>query len=613
MPRLDDQLSQRSASSLPEIGNSARRAIIGLTLAGAVAGGVVALAWPRTFRATTEVMLAPPIVSATAAIPDETVNAVLEAQLQTLRSGPVLRAVVERLNLAVDGEFNGNDAGPFGLGGTLANVGALLVGDASMIDERRQRAVETLADRIDVQRIGNSSLVAISVRSADPQKSADIANALSELFVAEVTGSTVAVQARANQEALKDELVAAERAVAAFRTENGLLASAEEIDLLAEQLASARARTVALSTQVAVARGPGIDMMATGSIGASGSSVELSSPIEDMRLRVTEQKQRFETLSARLGPLHPDLINAKAELDSAQRELDAETRRLSSALQGELAAAVRQEQEFAARVAQVKSQGEGADDKLSILRDLERVVEERRAALEGARNGAADGTLASDGTRVVAPAATPVQASAPSLPTLSLAGALAGLFAGLGLSTWRRERYHDERAQADTAHDAAPQDFDDHQQWDEDHLSEADYHHSEAPEMYSNSRRSRHEQPAHHYAQPEHTHTHWAPQPQAAQPMPAPAWHPAQPHAPSYAQPYPAPAPAHQAYPQPHAPAVVYVPVAVSPMHQHLTQEQLALHAFIDQRTDAALDEIRHSLRALREAIEDIAEDRYYN
>lgn len=608
MPRLDDQFTPPLAPSLPATASSARRAIIGLTLAGAVAGSLVALAWPATFRATSEVMLAPSV----AALPDATSSALIDGQLRALRSGAVLRAAVEQLNLAADGEFNGNDAGPFGLGGTLANIGRLVAGDGAMIDERRQRAVETLASRIDFERIGNSPLVAISVQTADPQKSADIANALSQLFVAEITGSTIATQAQANHEALKGELVAAERAVAAFRTENGLLASAEEIDLLTEQLASARARTVALNTQIAAARDPGIDLMATGSITPSDAAAGNVSAVDDVRLRVADHRQRVDALSARLGPLHPELISAKAELDRAQRELDAETRRLSSALQGELAAAVRQEQEFAARVAQVKSQGEGADDKLSILRDLERVVEERRAALEAARNDTAAANFAGDGTRIVAAADTPSQASVPPLPVLSLAGALAGLLSGLGLSAWRREREEGEHEDAYRVDDEAPQDFDEHHHWDEDegHLSEADTHHSEAPEMYSNSRRSRRDEPA-HYAQPEPaTQAHWAPQHPAPQPMSAPAaWHQPQ-QAPAYAQPYPG----QQPYAQPQAPTVVYVPVAVpASMHQHLTQEQLALHAFIDQRTDAALDEIRHSLRALREAIEDIAEDRYYN
>src|SRR5690606_19115847 len=142
----------------------------------------------------------------------------------------------------------------------------------------------------------------------------------------------------AKLDGLKADVAAAERAVVAYRSQNGLLASAEEIDLLSEQLAAARARTVALNAQVARARGPGIDGMATGSISPA------SDTLEDIRVRVTAQKQRVDSLSARLGPRHPELINAQAELASVQRELDAETRRLSSALQGDLASAVREEQ-----------------------------------------------------------------------------------------------------------------------------------------------------------------------------------------------------------------------------------------------------------------------------
>ncbi len=623
------QAPELPASAIPMQPGAKKRggllAVVGLTLAGAVAGGVLAQAWPQSYRATSDMMLAPSVQVASSApgFSVETAQALIEGQLRVLRSGSVLNAAVDKLNLAADNEFNGNDAGPFGLGGALAHVGALVSGDAgSFTSDRRQRAVETLARAVDIQRRGNSAVVSISARSADPEKSAVIANTLTELFLADLGGASASAAAVAKLDGLKADVTAAERAVVAYRSQNGLLASAEEIDLLSEQLAAARARTVALNAQVARARGPGIDGMATGSISPA------SDTLEDIRVRVTAQKQRVDSLSARLGPRHPELINAQAELASVQRELDAETRRLSSALQGDLASAVREEQDFAARVAQVKDQGEGGDDKLSTLRALERTVELHRAAYDEAAHAADGGqrAVAGAGTRILSVAETPTHSSAPSLPTLSLAGALAGLFAGLGLTGWRRDRKHADPA---APYDTATEFYDDREQWDEAQgdLPEADYHPQEAPAMYPYPPQGPHAAPAQHYGQPDAGYPAAYPQPHPAQAV-APAWYPPAPqHDPWAAQGYGAPAPyappgypqayphqPHYGHPQGQYPTVVYVPVAVPPAPQQQAQyraEQAERHAFIDRRTDAALEEIRQSLRALREAIEDIADDRY--
>lgn len=581
-------------------------AVIGLTLAGAVAGGALAAVWPQTYVATSEMMVAPSVqvASASPAFSAEAANTLLDSRMRVLRSASVLADAAEKLNLAADNEFNGNDAGPFGLGGALANFTALVSDEGRPVkDDRRRRALDTLAKKVEVQRVGNSPVVAVSARSADPEKSALIANTVAELVLADLGGAASSSAATARLDALKAEVASAERALSTFRAQNGLLASAEEIDLLSEQLAAARARTVALNAQVASVRGPAVDMTVTGAV---------SPLLDDIRARFSAHRQRVESLSARLGPRHPELITAQAELAGAQRELDAETRRVSAALQGDLAGAVREEQDLAARLAQVKDQGEGGDDRLSMLRSLERAVETRRVALDEAAREVGNGSRsAPDGTRILSVAEAPGRGSAPSMPALSLAGAAAGLLAGLGFTGWRRDRRRDKPVAARREHE-----FD---EWDdgEDGLPHPDDEPQEAQAMYPYPPQGQHA-PANAYAQPEAWPGPYAPQA-------APGWYPpAPPHdpwaqgyappAPVYAQPgYPQPYP-YAPQPVPHGP-VMYVPV---PMHTAMPAPQPPFRpgsydrdAYIDRRTDAALEEIRQSLRALREAIEDFADDRY--
>ena len=111
-----------------------------------------------------------------------------------------------------------------------------------------------------------------------------------------------------------------------------------------------------------------------------------------------------------------------------------------------------------------------------------------------------------------------------------------------------------------------------------------------------------------------------APGPGYAQPEPPHAGH-QHPHAPAPAAPafYPAPPQDPWAHMRPYAPQpyghppvqVVYVPVPAIAPPALPHGENFARDRYIDRHTDAAIEEIRQSLRALRAAIEDFADDRY--
>src|SRR5690606_36499631 len=101
----------------------------------------------------------------------------------------MLHAAADRLNLAADPEFNGDAAGPFGLGGSLAGFGDLVAGDgASPVERGRARSLQALESAVETNRQGGSSVIEVSARTGDPEKSALIANTISELFLAHAGG-----------------------------------------------------------------------------------------------------------------------------------------------------------------------------------------------------------------------------------------------------------------------------------------------------------------------------------------------------------------------------------------------------------------------------------------
>jgi succinoglycan biosynthesis transport protein ExoP len=589
-----------------------------LTLAGALVGATLAIAWPRTYVATSEVMLDPAALHSAGSSfgrTGEATAALIEAELRALRSSTMLTATVERLNLAADAEFNGNAAGPFAIGGALMNFGELVAGDgASMVEQRGRRAVEELASIVEARRVGGSSVIAVSARTGDPAKSALIANTISELFLEQRGGGLVT---SAKVEQLRVDVAEAERAVATFRSQNDLLAADEIEELEAARLA-AGARTAEFSSLLASVKQAGVDAVTTGSIPTAQGGMGL----EDARARLTNLKQRVDTLATRLGPRHPDLLAAQAELDNARREAEEESQRVSKLLETELATVSREQQFLSARLQGAQAPDGASNEQMQKLAALEQAAETRRVAYEEAVR-AAKSAGAKPGERIISQAQPPLQADGYGTPALSLAGALGGLLTGAGLFGWRRRSreealdeqhsWHDD----DQYHDAQ---WDSEQGYDPEAIPDA----MEENDMYPYP---------HHAPSSAHGQGYGHPGPQAqVQPapyqhpypyqQPVPAMYPPQPHDPwAHARAY-AVGPhigAHYSPPLPYGapyppqPTVVYVPVpamAPAPYPQH-AGEAYHRDVIADRRTDAAIEEIRHSLRALREAIEDFADDRY--
>lgn len=627
--------------------------IAGLTVAGALAGTLAAFAWPKTYVATAEMLIAPSEAALTAGgapLSTDAALALVENQLRVLRSGTMLGAVADRLNLGADAEFNG-------AGGVLSGLGDLVAGDGGGPDQQRRRAVETLAGAVGVSREGSSSVVAVSAASGDPRKAALIANTIAELFVESAGRQPGNATARLDE--MRAAVVDAESAVEAYRAENELIDAQgrpitdDEIARLGEQLSSAQARTVELNARAASAREADVDSIVTGSLPEQFSAPALA----DLRTHYAAARQQFDRLSTRLGPRHPERLAAEAEVEGARQQIAAELRRVASALQIELRRAVEQEQEFASRLARMKvRQGDIGDDMVR-LRELERDAQLKRAAYERAAQAAQAASGAAAAASVISRAEPPLQAAGPSVAAFSLAGGLAGLLAGLGFGGWRRRDEPEDAAEADPAAartEAAPND--------PGKEAEAMYPYSPygqqpAPEQAAPAQPSAYPS-AHPYAGPQAHHgpaMPYAPPPPSGidpwqmpapppAPMPQPAWgasypapmppmpapydpwaqyrHPAPPHWPGQpyaAQPYAPPPPAVVYYvpvPQPAAAApAVAEPAQASPRpapRQRVFADRRAdQDAFVDESTDAAIEEIRQSLREFREAIEDLADEHH--
>lgn len=429
-----------------------RLLILSTTILGAVLGVAIALSTPKQYYAATELLIDPRNLKITdtdltqSSLPSDATLAIVENQVRVLTSSTVLAKVVDRLKLDKDPEFNG--MGGSGIGDVMSSFRSLLSrGGTAGPDGAREHtlAVTKLARSLFAERSGKTFVVVVGVTTQDPEKSALIANTMTEVFL-ETNGEIQSGKAsRATEELtsrldeLRANVEAAERKVEAFKAENdiidaqGRLITDDEIVQLNEQLSAARARSMDLNARAASIRSLDADAVLAGSLPEEAASNVMT----ELRSQYAALKQESDRLSVRLGPRHPQRLAAEAQLAGARDQIAAELRRIIGSVQTEVKRAVQIEQELASRLAQLKVRQGSLSGKLVTLRELEREATARRAVYEAfllrARETGEQQNMNTANVTVISKAHAPLEPTGPSRAMIALTGLMLGLFAGIGL------------------------------------------------------------------------------------------------------------------------------------------------------------------------------------
>ena len=427
-----------------------RYIILGATVAGAVLGVALALSTPKKYESIAELLVDPRDIKIVdrevtqGGLPNDATLAVVENQVRVLTSGSVLEKVVDKLNLTADTEFNG-EAESFGIGTVISEIRSIFSrGDSGAGDVRRALAIRNLGKSLDVERGGKTFVVSISATTQDPQKSALIANTLTETFlqsygdIQSVTAGRASDELTSRLSELQAGVEAAERKVEAFKAEKdlvdaqGRLISDDEMVKLNEQLSIARARTIELNARAASARGLDLDSVVGGEL-----PEQISSPVmAELRSQYAVSKQEVERMSVRLGPRHPERLAAEAQLSGARESLASELRRIVSSIQVDLRRAVQLEQDLASRLAQLKVRQGAVSEDLVTVRELEREAAAKRAVYESfllrARETNEQRGMNTANMSVISVAQPALESVGPSRSMTVIATTILGFIAGLG-------------------------------------------------------------------------------------------------------------------------------------------------------------------------------------
>jgi succinoglycan biosynthesis transport protein ExoP len=263
-------------------------------------------------------------------------------------------------------------------------------------EEREERAIQAVSDAVaaglEVSPVEYSYMVHLGFESTDSRLAAQIVNALAQEFIDGNLQSRLAGTLQATGwlserlEDLKQNLRESERALQAFREQEGLVSvdgvtslGGNELAALSQRLEDARKARIEAQNIMENVRG----------LGDASTDELMTVPavlehqlIRDMKKTQSEAERKVAELGKRYGHRHPKMIAAESELAAANAELQREVRKVVSGISREYQIARRNEQQLQATWEASKSELQEFNRVEFQLQDLQREVDTNRQLYE---------------------------------------------------------------------------------------------------------------------------------------------------------------------------------------------------------------------------------------
>lgn len=352
----------------------------------------------------------------------------VESQLKIITSGEVLSRVVDKMSLYKDPDFNGRN-------GILANIKALFGLDDS--GNLKLTALRRLRLLTSTRRNERSYVIDISVSARTPQRAAELANAVAAAYLEEQASANANFNRRISDaitsqlERMREAVSRSEQAVAAYKVANNLVGSRDKLVTDQElteantQLANAKVRLNEAQARVKL-----IDQIESG--GAPLESLPeaiQSNTMVQLRTRAADASRVEVQLARVLGPDHPDLQQARAQLQDVQSAIKSEVKRIAQAVRNTAASERINVQSLQSRFDSLKALTQTNEKAMVQLRELELKANSDRAVYETylakAKAATEEQAINTTNIRLISPAILPDQQSWPRTVPL-MAGALFG-------------------------------------------------------------------------------------------------------------------------------------------------------------------------------------------
>ena len=276
--------------------------------------------------------------------PDPVVDAaVVESQVEALKSERLATRVIQTLKLDLDPEFVGEEPDPAVAFLMRAYNGFINLFSATDTPsdpnlERMRTALSYFGKALDVKRVGTSYVIEISFKSKDRIKAAKIANGIAEIYIKEQTDFRINLIREAGRwlesriAELRTEASRAETAVQAFRGENNLIdangksVTDQQLSELTTQLAAARSDMAQARAKLARIK----EIME----GRAGDASNIADTLKNevitrIRQQYVDTQRREAEWSARYGTNHIAAVNLRSEMKQLENAIHDELGRIA--------------------------------------------------------------------------------------------------------------------------------------------------------------------------------------------------------------------------------------------------------------------------------------------
>ncbi|WP_105371371.1 polysaccharide biosynthesis tyrosine autokinase [Neorhizobium huautlense] len=325
---------------------------------------------------------------------------------------------------------------------------------------RREKAAAVLQQALTVERVGRSSVIAISIRSPDPQLSAAIARTYADSYLTDQLNANFDASERASfwlQERLNDLNSRAQQAslaVEQYKTEHGLVSPRGEL-LSSQQLSDLNSQLIVAQADSATASARYQQYKAIIDKGAEAAVENAvisardtdNSVIQDLRKRYIAINDRERGVIQQFGADHPQAIALKSEKEEISQQIYRELQQLTGSFRNEFEVASSREKSLRDSIDRVAGRNSEANVSMVQLRELEQKAAALKTLYESYLGRFEEATQRQSfpiaKARVISEAGTP---TAPSSPRKTLTMALSvvlGLMLGCAAATLLelRERF----------------------------------------------------------------------------------------------------------------------------------------------------------------------------
>ena len=324
-------------------------------------------------------------------------DAMIVTEIERIRSRSLAQAVVEKLQLQDDPEFNKALMTPGWVEGVFLRGRQTLLrvfqpGTPAEPGNEQDRIIDEFSRRLGVDAVGKSRAILIYFTSRSPEKAAAIANMLGDEYLLANLRKRSETADRASEwlaeqlHGLRQRAQESETVVENYRKQHGLF-QGERVALLTEQMSDmnkgrleAESARRAAEAKLAQARRL---LRSPDKLGAAEEVFE-SDLVQKLRSEEAALSSKEAAFAQQYGPLHPAMIQIREEHKKFASEIDREINRIIARLQNELDVAMRQEASMTSGMGALKRQIEEANEASVGLRSLEREAEARRSLLEKA-------------------------------------------------------------------------------------------------------------------------------------------------------------------------------------------------------------------------------------